>query len=123
MIDTVLARGKLRQLLSVMESERAVLLGGPLDDLATISAKRDQLLESLVNGGPVSQRILGARLADIKSMAKRNGALLKAAMEGMKDAQEEIENMEKNLNEMDTYAPDGAKMVVAQTPPGKGHRV
>ena len=123
MIDTVLARGKLRQLLSAMESERAVLLNGPLDDLAKISAKRDQLLESLVNGGPVSQRILGARLADIKAMAKRNGALLKAAMEGMKDARKEIENMEESLNEMDTYTPDGAKMVVAQTPPGKGHRV
>ncbi len=123
MIDTVLARGKLRQLLSVMETERAVLLGGPLDDLAKISAKRDQLLESLVNGGPVSQRILGARLADVKAMAKRNGALLKAAMEGMKDARKEIENMEESLNAMDTYTPDGAKMVVAQTPPGKGHRV
>jgi flagellar biosynthesis/type III secretory pathway chaperone len=123
MIDTVLARGKLRQLLSVMDSERAVLLDGPLDDLAKISAKRDQLLDSLVNGGPVSQRILGAKLADIKAMAKRNGALLKAAMEGMKDARKEIENMEESLNEMDTYTPDGAKMVVAQTPPGKGHRV
>jgi len=123
MIDTVLARGKLRQLLSVMESERAVLLNGPLDDLANISAKRDQLLDSLVNGGPVSQRILGGRLADIKEMAKRNGALLKAAMEGMKDARKEIKNMEENLNKMDTYTPDGAKMVVAQTPPGKGHRI
>jgi len=123
MIDTVLARGKLRQLLSVMETERAVLLNGPLDDLARISARRDQVLDSLVNGGPVSQRILGERLADIKAMAKRNGALLKAAMEGMKDARKEIENMEESLNEMDTYTPDGAKMVVAQTPPGKGHRI
>ncbi len=123
MIDTVLARGKLRQLLSVMESERAVLLNGPLDDLAKISAKRDQLLDSLVNGGPVSQRILGARLSDVKAMAKRNGALLKAAMEGMKEARKEVENMEESLNEMDTYSADGAKMVVAQTPPGKGHRV
>ncbi len=123
MIDTVLARGKLRQLLSVMDSERALLLNGPLDDLSKISAKRDQLLESLVNGGPVSQRILGARLDDVKAMAKRNGALLKAAMEGMKDARKEIENMEESLNEMDTYTPDGAKMVVAQTPPGKGHRI
>jgi len=123
MIDTVLARGKLRQLLLAMESERAVLLNGPLDDLANISAKRDQLLDSLINGGPVSQRILGGRLADIKAMAKRNGALLKAAMEGMKDARKEIENMEESLNEMDTYTPDGAKMVVAQTPPGKGHRI
>lgn len=123
MIDTVLARGKLRQLLSVMETERAVLLNGPLDDLAKISAKRDQLLDSLVNGGPVSQRILGARLSDIKAMAKRNGALLKAAMEGMKDARKEVENMEESLNELDTYSADGAKMVVAQTPPGKGHRI
>ncbi|MBL1438249.1 MAG: hypothetical protein COB08_018880 [Rhodobacteraceae bacterium] len=123
MIDTVLARGKLRQLLSVMDAERGVLLNGPLDDLVKISAKRDQLLDSLVNGGPVSQRILGARLADVKAMAKRNGALLKAAMEGMKDARKEVENMEESLNNMDTYSRDGAKMVVAQTPPGKGHRV
>jgi hypothetical protein len=123
MIDKVLARGKLRQLLAALEAERAVLLTGPLDDLAHISAKRDQLLESLVQGGAVSQRVLGAKLPDIKAMAKRNGALLKAAMDGMKDARKEIENMEESLNEMDTYAPDGAKMLVAQTPPGKGHRV
>ncbi len=123
MIDTVLARGKLRQLLAAMEAERAVLLHGPLDDLAHISAKRDQLLEALVQGGPVSQRILGDKLADIKEMAVRNGALLKAAIEGMREARKEIENMEDSLNEMDTYAPDGGKMVVAQTPPGKGHRV
>ena len=123
MIDTVLARGKLKQLLATMDAERAVLLNGPLDELANISAKRDQLLDSLVNGGPVSQRILSARLKDVKAMAKRNGALLKAAMEGMKDARKEIENMEESLNSMDTYTPEGAKMVVAQTPPGKGHRI
>lgn len=123
MIDTVLARGKLRQLLSVMDAERGILLNGPLEDLAKISAKRDQLLESLVNGGPVSQRILGARLVDVKAMAKRNGALLKSAIEGMKDARKEVENMEENLNKLDTYSRDGAKMIVAQTPPGKGHRV
>ncbi len=123
MIDTVLARGKLRQLLAAMDAERTVLLNGPLDDLTKISTKRDQLLESLVNGGPVSQRILAVKMADIKAMAKRNGALLKAAMEGMKDARKEVENMEESLNKMDTYARDGAKMVVAQTPPGKGHRV
>jgi len=123
MIDTVLARSKLRQLLTMMDSERSVLLHGPLDDLAQISAKRDQLLEALVQGGPVSERILGGKLADIKEMAKRNGALLKAAIEGMRDARQEIESIEENLNSMDTYAPDGAKMVVAQTPPGKGHRI
>ncbi len=123
MIDSVFARGKLRQLLSAMEAERAVLLNGPLDDLAKISAKRDQLLDALVSGGPVSQQVLGAGLPDIKAMAKRNGALLKAALAGMKSARKEVENMEKSLNQMDTYAPDGAKMVVAQTPPGKGHRV
>ncbi len=123
MIDTVLARGKLRQLLAAMAAERQVLLNGPLEDLAEISARRDRLLESLVNGGPVSQRILGARLPDIKAMARRNGALLKAAMEGMKDARQELENMAQNLNSMDTYARNGEKMVVAQTPPGKGHRV
>lgn len=123
MIDTVLARGKLRQLFGAMEAEREVLLNGPLEDLAKISAKRDQLLDSLVNGGPVSQRILGPRLPDIKAMAKRNGALLKAAMEGMKDARKVVDNMEESLNELDTYSADGGKMVVAQTPPGKGHRV
>lgn len=123
MIDTVFARGKLRQLLAALEAERAVLLNGPLDDLAKISAKRDLLIDSLVNGGPVSQRILGARLTEIRAMANRNGALLKAVLQGMKDARKEIENMEESLNKMDTYSRDGAKIVVAQTLPGKGHRI
>ena len=123
MIDTVLARGKLRQLMAAMEAEREVLLNGPLSNLAKISERRDQLLESMLAGGPVSQRILATRLPDIKAMAARNGALLKAAMEGMKDAQKTIETMEENLNQMDTYSRNGERMLVAQTMPGKGHRV
>ncbi len=123
MIDMVLARGKLRQLIAAMESERQILLCGPLSDLANVSARRDQLLESLLAGGPVSKRLLAERLPEIKAMATRNGALLKAAMEGMKDAQKAVENMEENLNKMDTYSRDGARMVVAQTMPGKGRRV
>jgi len=123
MIDSVFARGKLRQLLAAMEAEREVLLHGPLADLAKISAKRDALLDSMVNGGPVSRRVLSLRLGDIKAMAARNGALLKAAMQGMKDARKEIDNMEDNLNRMDTYSRDGARMLVAQTMPGKGHKV
>ena len=123
MIDSILARGKLRQLLAVMEMERKVLLSGPLGDLAKISAKRDFLLESLVAGGPVSQRILATRLADIKTMAARNGALLKASMEGMKDARKVIVNMEESLNQLDTYSRNGGKVLVAQTLPGKGYKI
>lgn len=123
MIDTVLARGKLRQLLAIMESERKVLLQGPLSDLAKISDRRDQLLDALVNGGPVSQRLLGQQLECIKEMAARNGVLMKAAIQGMKAARKDIENMEENLNQLDTYSRDGGKMLVAQTMPGKGHRV
>lgn len=123
MIDTVLAQGKLRQLLATLDAERAVLLNGSLEDLAKISSKRDQLFESLINGGPVSQHILGRRLPEIRSMAKRNAALLAAAIKGMKDAHKDIENMKESLNKMDTYSREGARVVVAQTPPGKGHRV
>ena len=123
MIDTVLARGKLRQLIATMEAERQVLLRGPLADLAKTSQRRDQLLDSLVTGGPVSQRILGQRLEEVKAMATRNAALLEAAMEGMKAARKDIENMEENLNQLETYSRDGGKMLVAQTMPGKGHRI
>jgi len=123
MIDTVLARGKLRQLLATMEAERKILLQGPLSDLAKVSARRDQLLESLLSGGPVSQRLLGQRMDEIKALATRNCALLKAAMKGMKAARKDIENMEDNLNQLETYSRDGGKMLVAQTMPGKGHRI
>lgn len=123
MIDSVLARAKLRNLFAAMEAERKVLLYGPLSDLPKISAKRDQVLESLVMGGAVSRQILATRLPEIKELAGRNAALLKASMDGMKDAQKAIESMEENLNQMDTYSRDGTRMLVAQTLPGKGHRV
>jgi len=123
MIDTVLARGKLRQLLAAMEAERKILLNGPLDDLAQISERRDRLLEALVKGGPVSQRILERKLPDVKAMASRNGALLKAAIEGMKDARKEIENMEENLSRVETYSRQGERLVVAQAAAGKSHKI
>ncbi|MCF6271722.1 MAG: hypothetical protein L3J37_00830 [Rhodobacteraceae bacterium] len=123
MIDTVIARGKVRQLMVVMEAEREVLLRGPLEDLEKISAKRDALLEALVGGGPVTRQVLALRLADIREMATRNGGLIKAAMEGMKAAMKEVANMEEELNKLATYAKNGERMVVAHTPPGKGHKV
>ncbi len=123
MIDTVIARAKLRQLMAALEIEREILLEGPLENLAQISAKRDQLLESLVQGGPVSRQLLSARLGEIKQRATGNAGLMKAAMQGMKDARKAVENMEKTLNQMDTYSRDGSRIQVAQTPPGKGHRI
>ncbi len=123
MIDTVIARAKLRQLIAALDSEREVLLEGPLENLAKISERRDQLFESLVQGGAVSQRILSGRLAEIKHLALGNAGLMEASMQGMKDARKAIENMEEKLIQMDTYSKDGTRMKVSQTLPGKGHRI
>ena len=123
MIDSVLARRKMRHLVAAMAAEREVLLHGPLEKLQDISEKRDQILKSLIEGGAVSRQILADGLEEIKAAAARNAALMHASMSGIKDARKEIESMEEKLNQLDTYARDAARMKVAQTLPGKGHRI
>lgn len=123
MISAFIARGKVRQILLLMEEERQVLLNGPLSSLMGITSKRAAILDALENGGPVSRSVLGAGLAQIRDKATRNKKLFESSILGMNNATETLRLLEENLGAMQTYTSRGEKVMVLQSPGKKDHRV
>lgn len=107
MINTLFAQSKLKQLLALLGQERVLLINGPLDNLEDLAKKRDSLLNSMVNGGPVTQQVLADGLPKLRLMARRNAQLLKASMDGMKAAQASVDAIESNACGLETYTSDG----------------
>ncbi len=123
MISAFMARSKLRQILAMMEEERVILLNGPLSALAPLTAKRSLILEALEKGGPVSRAVLGDGLTQIRSLAIRNKKLFQASVAGMKAAAETLQDLERNIDGMQTYTSRGEKVLAAQPSVKKDHRV
>lgn len=123
MISTMMARAKLRQILSLMEDERTALTKGPLTALSEITEKRAFLLEAMENGGAVSKTVLGNGIIQIRDMAIRNKKLFEASMQGMHTATETLLQMEQNVTAMETYTQDGQKLLVQNQQGKKDHRV
>ena len=123
MITAFMARSKLRQIITLMEDERTVLLQGPLSALAAITEKRSAILDALENGGPVSRSVLGNGLTKIRSLATRNKKLFEASVEGMNAATQSLRQLKANIGAMETYTSRGKKVLVVHNPTSKDHRV
>lgn len=118
MINTLFAQSKLKHLFALLAQERAALLDGPLESLEDLAKKRDSLLNSMVNGGPVTQHVLAEGLPKLRLLARRNAQLLMASMDGMRAAQASVDAIESNARGLETYTSDG-RVVRSVNGPGK----
>ncbi len=123
MINTLLARAKLNQLVQMLQEEREVLLHGPLDKLGPLVARRDSMLDALVNGGPVARKFLNESLPEIRALATRNARLLQESIKGMKAARSAINAMNNSLNGIETYTSQGQRVTTKSHSVTKGKRV
>ncbi|MEC9433853.1 MAG: hypothetical protein VYD87_13195 [Pseudomonadota bacterium] len=88
-------RGRVRQVLGLLEQERALILQGDLRGLAGLAPRSRAALEELTST-PVPSAADGERgLEEIRAAAGRNQRLLGALMEGASDARRELAQAEK----------------------------
>jgi len=122
MIDGLNAKLRARKLLRLLDDERALLLSGNLAALPALCAARDHLFQSLGNGGRAGDRALAEFGAQIKARAERNRRLLKAALEGMRQALDQLSHASRSADSMQTYTANGKRVQVESQGPLGGHR-
>lgn len=109
MIDSLMAKKRVRQIRDLLLEERQKILKGPLPDLTALIEKREALVAKLSEGiDALSQN----DIESIKVEADRNQRLLQASLNGVREAEAEIAQQRKASQTMGTYTSDGQRFEV-----------
>lgn len=112
MIDTLLARKRIRSILGLLAEERNVILKGPLSTLAELTQKRENLLDSLME---VKAALSEVDLEPIRIEAAKNQRLLDASMSGVKEANRILADQHHVATTMGTYNDSGKRMEIRKS--------
>ena len=109
MIDILLARKRIRNILTILTEEREVILNGPLSSLGALTEKREKLLDSLLE---VKEALSEVDLAPIRKEASKNQRLLDASMSGVKEAKQMLSDIHHAATTMGTYTNNGKRLEI-----------
>ena len=96
----------------LLDAERHLLLSGKVDGLADLAERKERLIASLT----VSGRGDAAALARLDPALRRNGRLLAAAAQGLRDAGSRLRHL-RGDPELVTYDDKGRRATVDATTP------
>ncbi len=97
------------ELEDVFENERAALLRGDLSQIASISARKEGILDQLT---PLLSSDGTSAPESIRKMASRNAALLTMATQGLKAAQARVVEINAAQRGLETYGPAGDRITL-----------
>lgn len=103
MIGTLFGASREEKVLALLDAERAVILKGPLGDLAGLVARREAEVAELLAAGTPDESFLSA----LKIRAERNSRLLLASLAGARAAAETVERGRRDASRLRTYSADG----------------
>ena len=89
----------------LLDQERRALIGGNLDKIARLLARKEDLIDGLNEIDGLSQVELG----DLHGKVTRNQALLNSAMEGIRAVATRMANLRRVRKSLDTYDQAGNK--------------
>ncbi|SDX17031.1 hypothetical protein SAMN05444336_103519 [Albimonas donghaensis] len=112
-------RGRVRQVLDLLDEERALIQRGDLRGLAGLAPRSRAALEELTSAPASESRDGEPELEAIRDSAARNQRLLGAMMEGAAQARRELAQAEKARNRLGY---DRAGGTVGAGPSGPGKR-
>ncbi|WP_424934565.1 hypothetical protein [Amaricoccus macauensis] len=112
MITEALTSSRYSKILRMLDEERQLLLSGPLDKLQALVSSREAAMNELLSSGA---SLPEAFIVALKARAERNGRLLRASIDGMKSARAQIEEINKQTDELRTYTADGTQVRVSRT--------
>lgn len=96
---------------SVLEKERAFLLQGDLEGLATLLPVKEKLVELLLSDAPANR----AQITPLEGKLKRNQLLLDGALEGIRAVAVRLAALRQVRSALDTYDAHGRKQRVGIT--------
>lgn len=107
MLDSFMARGRVRNILKLLFEERKIILEGPLSDLNRLAARRDKLVEKLTSG---KIALIESDIETIRREAARNQTLLKASLSGVQAAKTLLFEQHRAVTTMGTYTDSGKRL-------------
>lgn len=90
---------------TLLEEERAALLGGQLEKLTDMLPRKEALIDAL-NGGRHTDI---PALQSLDSKVKRNQLLLDGALEGIRNVAQRLATLRRLRGSLETYGSDGKK--------------
>ncbi|PYE84567.1 flagellar biosynthesis protein FlgN [Pseudoroseicyclus aestuarii] len=102
--------------LALLERERRALLSADWEALDRIAPLKARLAETL--GAQPEAGLTPRRLAEIRRAAGRNGAIMTAAMEGLRDGARRLQEIRRAQSGFSSYDSAGRQARVASTRPG-----
>lgn len=107
MIDSLMSRSRIRNILKLLREERYLILNGPLSELNHLAAKRDKLVENLLAGKIDLER---SDIDAIKQEATHNQNLLNASLSGIRAAKTLLTEQLREIATMGTYTNAGKRL-------------
>ncbi len=95
-----------------LEEEREILLSGRIAELAGLAERREAVLATLS-----ATKGDGARLQRLRDRAKRNGALMSAAAEGVNRAIKRLAELRKAAGPIGSYSATGGRCEIGTVGP------
>ena len=101
-------------LADLLETERTHLREGHLDEVTRLAQRKEELTARIEAGEATGAGALALR--DLQASAARNGLLLRAATDGMRDAAARLRFLTEGPEPLSTYDPAGRRQTMG---PGK----
>lgn len=104
------ARGAriIAEAIALLTRERELLLAGAFVELASVAQTRSDRIERLAALDNAAALALATELEALRAAARRNGALLKAAMEGAAAGRRRLAALRDGQNRLASYDASGA---------------
>lgn len=94
-----------KQIIALQSKERNSLRHGKFEEIPALSQKKERLFAAL---SEVKETISDQSLRQIRDGAEANELLFQAALRGLKDAFNRIDEIKKTHDQLSTYAGDGS---------------
>ncbi|SFB05532.1 hypothetical protein SAMN05421688_2607 [Poseidonocella pacifica] len=103
---------------TLLDEERSALLGGELEQIAALMARKIELIEQLESLEEADRE----QLSGLHTKATRNQELLDGSLRGIRAVANRLSDLRKLRREMETYDQKGQKNVIPGTPARKLER-
>lgn len=107
MIDSLMARSRVRNIMTLLHEERKIILEGPLSDLSRLAARRERLVEYL-SAGKIALK--HSDIETIQQEATRNQNLMGASLSGIQEAKSLLAKQHRETSTMGTYTDTGKRL-------------
>ena len=122
MFDDLTWRGRLNEMKAVLMLDRKHLLAGEIGALARLDGRREAVQKKLMAMPEEIARKQEAALRGLRKMARRNHRLLKAYLDGARDASLRLRAADRAGADISAYRRDGSKVSLASPPPTRQTR-